>query len=235
MLTAALAAGILFVLILLKVIRINIFFAGRYELRGVDVSHYQGDVDWEILEGQEISFAFIKATEGSGYVDAYFYDNWQGADRTQLFTGAYHFFSFDSPASTQAENYISTVGDLSGKIAPVVDVEYYGDKRSNPPDRERTVAQLQELLALLEAHYHAKPIIYTTCQVYQRYIKGEFGEYPLWIRNVYYPPDVDMKGEWVFWQYSDKGVLRGYSGDEKYIDLNVFNGSLEDLEKYMVP
>ena len=225
---------LLLLLILSKRLRPNTFFAQKYKVLGVDVSHYQGDIDWNTLAGQGISFAFIKATEGSSHVDEYFYDNWQAASRTNLAIGAYHFFSFDSPARTQAELYIHTAGGLSGKLAPVIDVEYYGDKAHNPPDKETVTAELKEMLSLLEEYYGVKPILYTTYTVYHRYIKGEFEEYPLWIRNVYYPPIADLKEKWTFWQYTDTAVLEGYSGVEQYIDMNAFCGSFEELEKYII-
>lgn len=222
------------ILLINKIIKINPFFAGRYELRGIDVSHYQGVIDWEKLAGQELDFAFIKATEGSSYLDECFYDNWQAAGKTDLYIGAYHFFSFDSEGKNQAEFFISTVGNLEGKLSPVVDVEFYGDKAYNPPEKEAVVTQLGEMLSALEEHYQVKPIIYTTYTVYNQYIKGDFQEYPLWIRNVYYPPDVTLRGAWNFWQYMDTAVLEGYSGTEKYIDMNVFRGTKEELEMLLV-
>lgn len=208
--------------------------AGGYEVHGVDVSHYQGDIDWNVLATQDIDFAFIKATEGSGHVDRKFYENWVAADATELKTGAYHFFSFDSPAETQAQLYIETVGDLSGRLIPVVDIEFYGDKISNPPEEEEIVKELKTMLELLEAEYGGKPMVYTTYTFYYKYLDGEIDEYPLWIRNVYFSPNVDLHNRWTFWQYTDQAVLEGYSGAEKHIDLNVFYGSAEDLEEYVI-
>lgn len=219
------------ILILNKNIKITPFFAAKYELDGIDVSHYQGDIDWEKIKEQGIDFAFIKATEGSSYVDQCFDGNWNEAGRTSIMLGAYHFFSFDSDGKEQAEHFIDTVGELSGKLAPVIDVEYYGDKEKDPPNKEVVQAQLAVMLDLLEEHYHVKPIIYTTYKAYRDFIKGEFEEYPLWIRNVYYPP-VFIK--WTFWQYTDRAVLDGYKGTEKYIDRNVFVGSQEELESLIV-
>ena len=208
--------------------------ASGYEVQGVDVSHYQGDIDWEILAGEDIDFAFIKATEGSGHVDTGFYENWEGADATDLKIGAYHFFSFDSPAETQAKLYIETVGDLSGNLIPVVDIEFYGDKFSNPPEEEELVAELKSMLALLEEEYGVKPMVYTTYTFYYKYLDGEIDGYPLWIRNVYFSPNLDMRGEWTFWQYTDQAVLEGYSGAEEHIDMNVFYGSLDELDEYVI-
>jgi len=221
-------------LVFSKAINLNQYFVSGYALHGVDVSHYQGEVDWKALEDQGIDFAFIKATEGSSHLDGKFSENWTAAENTGLYTGAYHFFSFDSAGQTQADWYIQTVGNLDGRLAPAVDVEYYGDKEINPPEKKLVIRELQEFLDTVEGEYHVKPIIYTTYKVYRRYIADEFEEYPLWIRNVYYSPNLDMKEEWQFWQYTDRAVLAGYAGTEKYIDLNVFDGNEDGLKEYLV-
>lgn len=217
-----------------KKISITPLLAGRFAVNGIDVSHYQGTIDWPTLAKQDIDFAFIKATEGSSHVDERFLANWQAAGETDLYIGAYHFFSFDSEGKKQAQFYIDTVGSLEGKLVPMVDVEFYGDKRKNPPPKEEVARQLRELLAVLEEHYQVKPVIYTTYQAYCRYIKDEFAAYPLWIRNVYYRP-ILTANTWTFWQYTDTEVLEGYQGAEKYIDRNVFRGTEEDLQNLMIP
>lgn len=222
------------VLIVMKKININRYLVGKYSMRGVDVSHYQGEIDWKHFREQGVDFAFIKATEGSSYVDERYGENWENAKAEGLYVGVYHFFSFDSPAAAQAEHFISVAGDLSGALPPVVDIEYYGDKRANPPEKDRVISRLQELLDALEREYGVKPVIYTTYTVYNKYIRNEFDAYPLWIRNVYYPP-VDIGRQWTFWQYSDTGTIGGTSGEEKYVDLNVFREGKEELEKQLVP
>lgn len=218
-----------------KVIKINAIWANQYSVQGIDVSHYQGDIDWKTIEEQGIDFAYIKATEGSSSIDEKFAVNWQEAAETKMLVGAYHFFSFDSAGKTQAENYINTVGALDGKLIPVVDVEYYGNKEQNPPEKEQVIAELTDMLFLLEQEYGAKPMIYTTYKVYYKYLAGEFEEYPLWIRDVYLTPDITLHDKWTLWQYSDTAVLDGYSGVEKYIDRNVFMGNEDELELLVVP
>ncbi len=222
-------------LVLTKRIPISKLWARGYEVKGVDISHYQGEVDMKALEKQGMQFVIIKATEGSSCVDEMFEENWKDAEQTGILAGAYHFFSFDSPGKTQAKNFISTAGDLSGKLIPVVDVEYYGDKEKNPPAKEEMVRELSEYMHILEAEYGVKPMIYTTYSVYHRYIKKSFSDYPLWIRNVYFKPGVDLGRTWDFWQYSDTTELDGYQGEEKYIDCNVFCGEQMELKEYIVP
>ncbi len=205
-------------------------FARGYEVRGVDVSHYQGEIDWQELAAQEISFAYIKATEGTTHTDEYFESNWAQAAETDLLVGAYHFFSFTSPGKNQAEHFIDVVGDISGKLLPAVDVEYYAGVT---PDVETVVEELTVFLNTVEKIYGVKPIIYATYASYNDFIKGNFDDYPLWIRNVYFTPNLGMSGKWVIWQYTDVAVLLGYSGEEKYIDMNVFYMGEEELQEFI--
>lgn len=198
----------------------------KYPVFGVDVSNYQGDIDWNVLEKQGVRFAFIKATEGSGHVDESVRKNLENAAETNIKLSAYHFFSFDSEGETQAANYISTVPADDIDMPPVVDIEYYADKRKNKPSKEEAESVLRPLLLELEEYYGVKPIIYTTFPVYCRYVKDNFSEYPLWIRSVNFEPDLI---EWKFWQYCDSGELEGYNGDEKCIDFNVYNGTEEEF------
>lgn len=203
----------------------------RYPVRGVDVSHYQGTIDWEKLEDQGVEFAYIKATEGSGHVDDRFAGNWEGAKEAGMKAGAYHFFSFDSPAETQLENFVNTVPAYPGMLPPTVDFEFYGDKQVNPPDQEAAAGELTRLLEGLEAHYGVRPVIYATPEAWELYLKGRFDQYPLWIRSVVTPPEIG-EAEWTFWQYSNRGRLSGYTGGETFIDLNVYGGSREQWEEW---
>jgi lysozyme len=199
---------------------------------GVDVSSYQADIDMNKLKEQNIKFIYIKATEGSKTKDNRFDENWENAENAELLSGAYHFFSFDSEGRTQAENCISAVGeDITGRLIPVVDVEYYGDKEQNPPNKEDVVRELKVFLEMLEEEYGVKPLIYTGFNIYDNYLKGEFDEYSKWISSFYTPISWNYKDDWYIWQYLNRGELEGYTGGEKYIDLNVLNKDkkIEDL------
>lgn len=204
----------------------------KYPVMGVDVSRYQGIIEWSELQKQNVSFAFVKATEGSKHVDCCAEANLLRAAETDIMVSAYHFFSFDSPGETQAQNFISVVDAGMIDMPPVVDIEYYGDKHKNKPGIEECDSILKPLLDALEEHYGMKPIIYTTLAVYERYIKDGYEDYPLWIRNVNFEPEFI---DWDFWQYSDKGELYGFDGEEKYIDLNVYNGSEAGFRERFCP
>ncbi|MCI8474728.1 MAG: glycosyl hydrolase family 25 [Oscillospiraceae bacterium] len=194
---------------------------------GVDVSAYQGEVDWQELAQQGVQFAFIKATEGSGSTDRYFLQNWARAQDAGVWAGAYHFFSYDSPGETQAKNFIDLVPLTPGMLPPVVDIEFYGDKLQNPPSQEEVEAILKPLLAGLEEYYGQKPILYATYRSYRLYLEEGYEEYPLWITRPLFAP---IDKNWAFWQYSHSAHLSGYEGREEHIDLNVFQGTLEELD-----
>lgn len=223
---------LLFVLIRTGTIILNHPSESRYPVRGVDVSRYQGQIDWEILASNDISFAFVKATEGSSHVDPLFSYNYAEARKTGLRTGAYHFFSYDSGGGTQADHYIATVEKSGDMLPPVIDLEFYGDKEQNPPKQDKVREELTVMLNRLEEHYGMRPVIYATEKSYELYLADAFGEYDIWIRNIFTTPRLSDHREWTFWQYTDREELPGYQGDEKYIDMNVFNGSREDFEKY---
>lgn len=214
-----------FVLAKQKVIFINEWFVNKQSSTiGVDISSYQANVDMQKLKEQDVRFVYMKATEGSGSQDERFEANWKNAKEAGLLSGAYHFFSYDSPGSTQAENFIKTVGDdLKGRLLPVVDVEYYGDKKENPPEKKDVVRELTVFLNALEDKYGTEPMIYTGAEIYDKYLKDFSGEYKMWISSLYTPLSWNYKDDWYIWQYLNRGTLEGYSGGEKYIDLNVLN------------
>ena len=232
-LVAAVIFSSVFLLAKQKKVFINKWFVDeKSSTIGVDVSSYQADIDMNVLKEQNIEFIYIKATEGSNTQDERFAENWNNAKKAGLLSGAYHFFSYDSEGRTQAENYINTVGpDMEGRLLPVVDVEYYGDKEQNPPEKDDVIRELRIYLEMIEEEYGIKPLIYTRSDIYDKYLKGEFDEYRKWISSLYTPISWNYKDDWYIWQYLNRGELEGYTGGEKYIDLNVLNKdkALEDL------
>ena len=228
-------AALFYVMVKNKIIVMNELFVNKNrDVIGVDVSEYQMDIEMVKLKEQGIQFVIIRATEGSHYVDDMFLRNWKNAHEADLPAGAYHFFSFDTPGATQAANFISAVGDLDNDLIPAVDLEFYGNKRLNPPEKEDVIRELQLYLDILERRYGVKAMIYASQEIWDKYLEGGFDDYPLWVRNVYYPISVSHGDDWAIWQYRDTGMLEGYSGGEKYIDMNVLNNSVS-LSDLMIP
>ena len=202
-----------------------------FTVKGVDVSSYQGNIDWPLLASQDIDFAYIKATEGSSSQDRCFSQNWQEASQTGIRIGAYHFFSFESAGQTQAQNFIDTVDPVDNMLPPVIDVEYYGSFTSEDTiDVSAVRKELRTMVDILTEEYGMKPVIYVSESSYKTIVKGSFEDCGLWYRSVYskVPGDVN----WVFWQYSNRHRLKGYDGKEAYIDMNVFAGNKEEFIKY---
>ena len=202
-------------------LNINNFFVGGKTL-GVDVSSYQENVDFKKLKEQGVEFVYIKATEGDSHVDRSFAEKWSAAKDAGLMAGAYHYFSYYSSGAKQAENFIATVGKPQGNLIPAVDMELTVEEIYNPPEKDVVVRGLKAFLAAIEEEYGVKPLIYAQKDYYDKYLADDFGDYPRWARNVFYPVFVDAGDNWLIWQYNDRGVLEGYSG-EKYIDLNILN------------
>lgn len=227
-----LALGTWFLLVWNGILFLNNPSREQYPVRGVDVSSYQGEIDWQKLASQDISFAFIKATEGSSWVDEKFSYNYAQAREAGLRVGAYHFFSYDSPGRTQAENFIEVVEKFPGMLPPVIDIEFYGDKEANPPEPAQVRSQLDVLITMLEDHYGRKPILYATGKSYTLYLADRYEECDIWIRNVLTNPKLPDGREWTFWQYTDRRRLDGYQGQEDDIDLNVFCGTEEEFRRY---
>lgn len=195
----------------------------KYPVRGVDVSAYQGKIDWGVLSGQDIDFAYMKATEGSSFTDECFSQNWQGASDCGLRIGAYHFFSLESPGADQAKHFLDVVKPVENMLPPVVDAEPYGEYTDLS---DEAISELAEWLTSVENSCGKKPIIYTTEKWYDSRIKEAFPGYGIWIRSVYSKPKTSG---WTFWQYTNRMKLDGYDGEERYIDMNVFCGSAEEF------
>ncbi len=200
-----------------------------FSVRGVDVSEYQGEIDWDTIAGQGIDFAFIKATEGIETVDSQFERNWYGAADAGLIFGAYHFFTYATPGADQADNFIQTVPVTTGMLPPVVDVELYGSFLEEPADADTVRASLTDYIDKVSHHYYMTPIIYTSEKAYELYIDGYFEDCPIWISDPTDHPKLSDGRSWTFWQYSFTGRLDGYNGEEEHIDLDVYAKDLDSL------
>jgi lysozyme len=195
-------------------------------VHGVDVSRWQGDIDWAELRAQGANFVYIKATDGGDHLDPMFRKNWRAAEKAGLKRGAYHFFYWCRVASEQADWFIRNVPKVEGALPPVIDVEWNGESScKRRPSRAKVLEKMQVFMDRLEAHYGQRPVIYTAPDFYRDNLRGAFEHYPFWLRAVAQHPSKVYPGrKWVFWQYSGSGLSHGVKGR---IDLNVFHGSEE--------
>jgi lysozyme len=201
-------------------------------VHGVDVSRWQGDIDWQKLRGQGANFVYIKATDGGDHLDPMFAKNWRAAGKAGLKRGAYHFFYWCRTAGEQADWFIRNVPRVAGALPPVIDVEWNGESRCRKrPSRAKVLEKMQVFMDRLEAHYGQRPIIYTAPDFYRDNLRGAFENYPFWLRSVAAHPSKVYPGRnWVFWQYSGSGLSQGVKGR---IDLNVFHGDEETWRAWL--
>jgi lysozyme len=192
----------------------------RYPIRGIDVSHHQGPIDWVRVRTSGQSFAFIKATEGADFRDVRFSENWREARAQGLVTGAYHFFTFCSPGVAQAENFLGIAPVDIGALPLAVDVEFTG----NCVGWESVDEIRRELRAFVESvrsRVGQPPLLYTTEEVRVELIPDELHGHPYWLRSLWGEPSGAAHLQ--FWQYSDTGRVPGVTGE---VDLNVFIGPM---------
>ncbi len=202
-----------------------------YNVRGIDISHYQNNIKWEKLRNASLNndpvrFIIIKATEGKDLYDDDFNDNFFQAQQNDFIRGAYHFFVPGVDAEAQAKFYLHQVHLVPGDLPPVLDIEKTG---------KLTKAQLQKdvktWLDIVENKYGVKPILYTSYKFKMDYLDSPiFNEYPYWIAH-YYINKLEYKGDWVLWQHTDCGKVDGIKG---FVDCNIFNGTVKDLEAFTI-
>lgn len=199
----------------------------KLAVHGVDVSRWQGDIDWERLRTQGANFAYIKATDGGDHLDPMFRENWRKAKAAGMKRGAYHFFYWCRTAGEQADWFIRNVPRDPDALPPVIDVEWNAESSCKQRiSRQRVLEKMQVFIDKVEKHYGKRPIIYTAPDFYRDNLRGELLNYPFWLRSVAaHPSDVYPGRKWLFWQYSGSGLSDAVNGR---IDLNVFHGSGDD-------
>ena len=193
---------------------------------GLDVSEYQGEVNWSAVDSLEnkypIDFVFVRATVGNDRLDRKFKENWLGAKKQQLIRGAYHYYRPNENSLEQAELFIKTVSLQKGDLPPVLDIEKLPENQSI----ERLKLGLRRWLQAVEAHYKVKPIIYTGESYYDDFLKDEFSDYLFWIANYNFYRE-KMNEDWLFWQFTEKASVSGIKGN---VDVNIYNGDLQQLQ-----
>jgi GH25 family lysozyme M1 (1,4-beta-N-acetylmuramidase)/LysM repeat protein len=207
---------------------------------GIDVSYWNAGIDWPKVRAAGERFIFAKATEGDYYADPTFDDNWRGAKSAGLLRGAYHFFRCNVDPKKQANKFIDYVKSMNdnGELLPVLDLE-----TNDGQTKDKIITRVKTWLDQVEAAFGRKPMIYSRTIFLQDYFSEAGGgppvwakDYPLWIAQY---PNIYVEGtqpvlprgwfQWTFWQYSQTGRVNGINAK---VDLDVFNGSLDDLYRF---
>ncbi len=198
---------------------------------GIDVSHYQGVINWKQVKKNNLQFAITKATGGEEFVDPRFHANWHGIRQSGLIRGAYHFFYPNDDPHTQAQHFLETIGTLkSTDLPPIVDIEI-----TDHTKREELNERLLVWLEFVESSTQRLPIIYTDTYFGTKYLTdSRLKKYPLWIAE--YGPKIQSipalwkdKG-WSIWQYSETGQMEGIQG---HVDKDTYEGDLESFQSFI--
>ncbi len=206
----------------------------NFAVRGIDVSKYQGNIDWNRVASSGVQFAWIKSTEGGNRLDSRFAENWAGAKAAGVPRGAYHFVYWCRPWQDQMAWMEQNVPVEEDALPPVLDVEL---TPTSPTCRRTlyrapTVAEMRSMLEEMERHYGKKPIIYSTVDFYAGILAGgALDDYPIWVRSTKYNPSVKYAGRrWHFWQYQSDGHVAGIGNK---VDRNAFFGSPDQWASFL--
>lgn len=182
---------------------------------GIDVSHHNGWIDWDqVAQNKKIQFVYVKATQGTSFIDPMYRHNVREASAAGLNVGVYHFFTAKASGASQFRHFRKTVGQNAGNLIPMVDVERDGGVDG------MTAAQLQTELAtfceLVQKEYGCYPIIYTSTGIHDKMLGGRFDDHPLWIAH--YGKRPHLRGaRHAIWQFTSQGVVKGI---DHRVDLN---------------
>ena len=198
-----------------------------YSVHGIDVSSYQGRIDWPEVARNRVRFAFIKASEGATLRDPRFARNWREARKAGVLCGAYHYFLPNRDGKLQADLFAKTVPLAPGDLPPVLDVE-----ATNFHDVAVLRREVARWLRLIEAHYGVRPILYSNHSFYKRHLAGHFDDYPLWLAHYEVERPTLPPNKWIIWQHSDEAYVPGIRG---VVDFNVFQGNFESLQALRIP
>ena len=191
----------------------------KVQFDGIDVSKHQGTINWgELKEYSKIKFVYIKATEGSDYIDPRYKENIRNARKHGFKVGSYHFLSTKSSVYTQFQNFITNAKREEQDLLPLIDVEVTGRWSS-----QQLRDSLKVFADLVEDYYGCKPMIYTSEKFFTKHLGRAFAEYPLFIAK-YNTAQPNIGYKWIMWQFSDCGVFKpAVKGNYGEVDLSRFN------------
>lgn len=204
----------------------NDFLAKKYEIHGIDISHHQERINWSNVD-KKYKFVLMKSTEGKDFMDRNFFYNWNSARVNGFKVGAYHYFTATSSGKDQAYFYISKVSIASNEFSPIIDFEL-----PRIYDKKKILNELKIMIKILEQYYNKRVIIYTDYKSYNGYLKNEFVKNPLWIRDIKFYPNIEENNEWIIWQYSNRGRVKGIKGftDKNALRINSLDYYINSLK-----
>ena len=201
-------------------------------VRGIDVSYYQGTIDWPAVAATDIRFAVVRLSDGVGTRDSQFVRNWQESSRAGLIRGFYQYFRASAGGAAQAQLAVERLAEAGGfqssDLPPVLDIETLDGRTAAQVAAEATI-----WVAAMREATGKEPIIYTGAYFWDdNGLPDSLNTQPLWTANYTTNPcpwTSDSWGNWTLWQYSDTGTVSGIAGP---VDLDYFAGTLDDLQRF---
>lgn len=187
------------------------------ERYGIDVAAYQGNIDWVTVAADDISFAYIKATEGGDFTDRDFDDNWRGAGAAGIDRGAYHYFTLCTDGIAQARHFLSIAPPDDNAMAPVVDLEDLTGACN--PDTGEVLKQITRFIEEVERFSPRPVVLYIGADFEAKFGLPNGLQRDLWQRSLFRRPSSD---NWQLWQFHYRGRVNGIDGD---VDLDVMRSS----------
>ncbi|MBK0331728.1 lysozyme [Brachybacterium sp. MASK1Z-5] len=187
---------------------------GGEEALGIDVSAHQGEIDWTKVRGDGISFAYIKATEGTGFTDPQLNANWSGARGAGVTPGAYHYFTLCSSGADQAKAFLAAVPPSDDALPPALDLEFDGacEKR---PEAKQAKEEVAAFIDAVEKAWGRRVVLYSSREWRDHYGLDATEDRPDWLYNDGSRP---VQGDWALWQTRFDGSVAGVKGD---VDIDV--------------
>ncbi|MDR0824531.1 MAG: hypothetical protein LBN74_05515 [Prevotella sp.] len=209
------------------------FDSNKYFVKGIDVSHHNPILNWENVMEQNISFAYLKATEGNTLLDRNYEFNYDLARKSNIRVGSYHFYTFALSGQEQAEHFLQSSKFNSGDLIPAIDVEH---SPSNPYSKDKkfvelVINELKVMENIVYERFGIHPVIYTNKNCYKLYIKDYFPDNIIWMCDLQNEPSDDIKN-WRIWQFSHKGELMGI---DDHIDLNYYRYTFNEFKELLLP
>lgn len=200
-------------------------------VKGIDVSVWQGTIDWDRVATTDVRFAYVRIGDGLGG-DSQFGRNWGETRRVGIRRGAYHYFRPNLDAGAQADHFLATVaaagGYQSDDLPPMIDVETTGGQSA-----ATITSRMRTWIDRVAAATGKRPIIYTGPYFWDdNGLGASFAGDPLWTAHwtgAACPYVPDAWSAWTIWQYSATGSVAGIDGD---VDLDRFAGDLAALATF---
>lgn len=193
----------------------------RYPVRGIDISHHQGVIDWQAVAADDVAFAYVKVSEGGDHRDTRYRANIAGATAAGIATGAYHYFTFCRSGAEQAQNFLAAIEGENLTLPPVIDLEFEGNCERRP-SRDEMAREVGAFVDAVEARLGRQVVYYATEWFRLSYGSG-LPTRPLWCRLIAFEP---FHVNWRIWQYDDDAKVAGIDAP---VDVNLIAGDLAGL------